>query len=1359
MSGPLVNVNVGATPLPKAYKAPPLQPVPFNSALTAAISQPFSEENERFALACDKCRGRDWDWIHQNADGLRTLRNLEGQTLLEHACRKGDFLFALCLLKIRSVEELVGRLKTNNAPEVCIESARRIVRHFFAISQPSAYDIQEVSTLALAQHSEISLSLLKHFGEQIKDKPFLDIHKLKAFRLILENIPVELLKGEKNLLFQAIKIIFSKLEEVCLQDINLTCELLKVLSDICDKAEEIEEIQLPREELHKPLYDKLKELKKEESALVVFDAAYALQSLVLIPDDESQAAAAFRHVKAALKSIFCIAQVIKTAKTGEADLGSALEALAEAKEAVTSNQRPKVWHVHAQFLRHLIRHELNEDNIDKFVEFVGSQEEIMTNRYVAGCILIFIDEAILEQNKNEKFWKQAIGLLKEMCLNEKWGSDRSCIKALLETLRKWTKISDPIVFKDVVLEKLVKLASHANDSLRNYVRQVLRDLTQVNKILMTSEAVDQLPIDPLLIDQESVSLFQEALSAQEVKHLLEGMQKEQQKAEAAFRAAFQGVDKKIDKLTAQLDPAIPPIRIDSPHPDFVGRKELLYDLSQMVPSNWEPRSPIIVRILIGPAGIGKSEICITFANRHLKEFSLIWFIRCESPEKYESDFRELAERLQLPTENESLDQLQKKVYDKLENFGAKPYLLAFDNVQKSLDLPKRGGCVLLNTCYPDIYGDRAAFLEVPPLTSKEAGLLCQKIQPQSLSSDQLERLQQKLKGSPILLSLAFHYLKDTGCSLDEYLQRFEQGSTLEESTERYKTSFKKAVTFSAQRLAQQDPLALNFLMLCSHLNYERIPLEYLEIWLKTQALSQPLNEVRNSLLKAFKNSSLIDYSSSQHRLFKMYRLTQMVLHKDKRAEEAFKGALETTIQACSSCDKDKPETWPKGEEASLQLAGLKASPCWERGDSVLKAELLTQVGDWLREIKEHPKAALSCYEEALKLREDIGDEAGSSRSYLKIAECLEKLDQNQEALSSYQRALEIYLKLHGRDHLDVAECCKSIGGIQKGLGLKEKSIESLQEALRIYQLHEPEHSDDVAKCYFDIGGIQSGILESMPEAIKSFGKALEIYTRLHGDQHPCVALIYKLRGLGRIFLSQSEEGLSDFRKALFAILNFQEESKHLKEKMAKELIDTLVKCLENDVGLWSKTAVQEIIELLEKQLGAEHALTLQFKQARKTKETIDQIVNQLHSIISTQTGITKTIKGAEDVINHQLEQAKEHKKLIDQTRDQLRSIISTQADAAKEIKDAQKAINQQIAQTKEQQEVLVDAADTLERQIEANNHQIEQNNKRKEETLKQIHSISKTMKQAQGLRDLLSDIASQLEESNKKQQEQTCIIL
>ena len=105
------------------------------------------------------------------------------------------------------------------------------------------------------------------------------------------------------------------------------------------------------------------------------------------------------------------------------------------------------------------------------------------------------------------------------------------------------------------------------------------------------------------------------------------------------------------------------IHLKETHADFIGREEYLKSLEEIC---LQKKTDVPVAVLWGEGGIGKSEIAIAFANKHLKRFAIIYWIDCATEESYRESYYQLAGSLNIPlNQKEGLLELVQKVHRQL----------------------------------------------------------------------------------------------------------------------------------------------------------------------------------------------------------------------------------------------------------------------------------------------------------------------------------------------------------------------------------------------------------------------------------------------------------------------------------------------------------------------------------------------------------------------------------------------------------------------------------------------------------------------------------------------------------------------
>ncbi|NGX52452.1 MAG: Photosystem I assembly protein Ycf3 [Candidatus Anoxychlamydiales bacterium] len=581
------------------------------------------------------------------------------------------------------------------------------------------------------------------------------------------------------------------------------------------------------------------------------------------------------------------------------------------------------------------------------------------------------------------------------------------------------------------------------------------------------------------------------------------------------------------------------IRLQSPHPHFTGRDFLLSQLqSGFIRKGWKSTDPIIVQVLRGPAGIGKSELAINFGNKDLDHFSLVWFIHTESEFLYNQDYYDLAVALNIPLDKDSPELIRKKVHTKLEDGidSKKPYLLILDNVETHLDIPSRGGCVLMTTKREDVGANKKAYIDVPPFSIEESKALFQRILTKKVpSQEMLEALYKQLEGFPFLLEKVANYIQNTKSSFEEFMQQISNKTDemLWEKDEksRYPSALGMVFKNILIKLEKDNTEAYQFLRFAAFLNPDHIPLSFLKFWLKE--IGQDVDKVKPGILQALINSSLVRYNEETE-AFSIHRITKSVLQKEdlRRNKELFDNFLTFFAKWVEGFEEDQPQTWTIGEGCTLQIEDLERSLFWEVADAEQKSLLFSIAGNWLR-VKGEAQRSLYYDQKALVIRKKVfGEEHPHvATSYNNIGGSLGDLGRYEEALEYLQKALVILKKVFGEEHPHVATSYNNIGNSLGELGRHEEGLKYDRKALVIQKKVFGEEHPDVARSYNNIGN-SLGDLGRHEEALKYHQKALAIQKKVFGEEHPYIAISYNNIGISLGELGRHEEALEYKQKAL-----------------------------------------------------------------------------------------------------------------------------------------------------------------------------------------------------------------------------------
>src|SRR3990172_1685898 len=447
------------------------------------------------------------------------------------------------------------------------------------------------------------------------------------------------------------------------------------------------------------------------------------------------------------------------------------------------------------------------------------------------------------------------------------------------------------------------------------------------------------------------------------------------------------------------------------HPHYIFRKELEEKLDQAFATN--PPS----FLLYGPGGSGKSELATAFANRHISDFSLIFYLSCGSDEEIMLGYRNLASSLKINLDpKDTKEDIIRRVHQKLEHNTGKPWLLIFDNLNAPLPLPARGGLSLI-TGYAKSTSIKG--LEVGRLTEEEAIELLQRVTEKK--SPHLPELIKLIGRSPLLLDQAASYLARTETSVEEYIQLLNDGMSLQlDVDKRYEKTVEISFRMTVKRLT--DP-ALEWLQICALLNPVNIPLSYLEQW-----LSKPypykvtrfphMQEIRSALL----DLALLRYDQETKTFSLHLESRKEVL---KLGESPYKKAVALLLETGKKWNFENAKDPKKTiEEASIWASHALELLAGKDEKTVLKeaekAEILQKLGDW-EYGSVHFIKAQGYFEMALHISEKINAESQEVGACLSgLAECYSSQGKYAEALKLHEKALAIRKKVYGEEHPDVA---------------------------------------------------------------------------------------------------------------------------------------------------------------------------------------------------------------------------------------------------------------------------------------------------------------------------------------------------
>ena len=177
------------------------------------------------------------------------------------------------------------------------------------------------------------------------------------------------------------------------------------------------------------------------------------------------------------------------------------------------------------------------------------------------------------------------------------------------------------------------------------------------------------------------------------------------------------------------------------------------------------------------------------------------------------------------------------------------------------------------------------------------------------------------------------------------------------------------------------------------------------------------------------------------------------------------------------------------------------------------------------------KEAVECYDRALKLAEESGDELGTSQALIGTAEVhLEQAD-HKEAEDLVRDGMKIAEGLGESGKSAVAQALNLLGAIQQTIGDASSAIEYYEQALSINRVVYGGRHPDVAVYLNNIGSAWDDLGEHK-KAIGYYEQALSIDTEVYGERHPAVATYLNNIGLAWHVLGEHEKAMKYYEQAL-----------------------------------------------------------------------------------------------------------------------------------------------------------------------------------------------------------------------------------
>jgi len=598
----------------------------------------------------------------------------------------------------------------------------------------------------------------------------------------------------------------------------------------------------------------------------------------------------------------------------------------------------------------------------------------------------------------------------------------------------------------------------------------------------------------------------------------------------------------------------------------------------------------------GLGGIGKTQTAIEYAYRYRADYKAILWARADSEGTLTSEFAVIAHQLRLP---ESDERDQRVIIDAVLRWLRvnSHWLLIFDNVEDlaaaEAFIPRSGQGHILLTTRAQALGGIAQSINIEKMEAETGALLLLRrghVIPLQASLDAATSIDrslaietaQLLDGLPLALDQAGAYIRETPCTLPEYLACYrvrsvellkERGSFNPDYPESVATTW----SLSFEKVAQANPAAAKLLHLCSCLYPDAIPEEIItagspDLGPVLQPVAADPLQLDNAL-KELRRFSLL-YRQADDQTVTIHRLVQAVLQEgmDRDAQhlwaeravravyEAFPAIEVATwsrcqrlishAQVCAKLIDQWEMVFPEaayllnqagyylGERARYKEAEAlheQAQAIWEQAvgsEDLYTAMGLNHLGVLYTNQGKYEQAE-PLLQRALAIRRQVlGAEHPDTATILSnLATIYDAHGQYEQAEGLLQEALEIRRRARGPEHLETANGINNLAFLYARQGKYEQAEPLYQEALAICKKVLGEQHPDTAICLNNLAAIYER-QDKYEQAGSLFQEALSICERVFGPEHPDTAR--QLSNLAGIYERQGEYGQAEllYRRAL-----------------------------------------------------------------------------------------------------------------------------------------------------------------------------------------------------------------------------------
>ncbi|KAF9346027.1 hypothetical protein BGX34_004272, partial [Mortierella sp. NVP85] len=217
--------------------------------------------------------------------------------------------------------------------------ATDVIRTYKRDELKDAKTVAEVVSLAPAIEKDTFRDLLTQFYDGIDHSGLLAFHQLCGLAQLIQGADADYLDADD--LVKILNLLSTRLRDTHKQSPQHLYQLTLTASHVLDAMADTKVSGLGREKLHEPLLSYLDALKASPDPYLVYQAAYAYQALLCVPDDETLWQATLRRTGKVISGVSGLVSAVKGLDlngfmAGLKDIQQGLAGVAEVAQVVKS---------------------------------------------------------------------------------------------------------------------------------------------------------------------------------------------------------------------------------------------------------------------------------------------------------------------------------------------------------------------------------------------------------------------------------------------------------------------------------------------------------------------------------------------------------------------------------------------------------------------------------------------------------------------------------------------------------------------------------------------------------------------------------------------------------------------------------------------------------------------------------------------------------------------------------------------------------------------------------------------------------------------------------------------------------------